>query len=57
MNMKVMKMIIFAESMEERPIDRDYNAHGGNRITQPEVLGGYCVLCENSISWAGNNFV
>ena len=40
MNIEIMKMIIFAESMEERPIDRDYNAHGGNRITQPEVLGG-----------------
>ena len=39
-------MIFLAESLEERPIDRDYNLHGGLRITQPEVLGGgiaYCV--------------
>lgn len=38
--------ILRAESIEERPIDRDYNAHGGKRITQPEILGGgiaYCV--------------
>ena len=38
--------IVFAESMEERPIDRDYNAHGKSRITQPEILGdgyAYCV--------------
>jgi hypothetical protein len=32
--------IIEAESLEERPIDRDYNAHGGKRITQPEIYGG-----------------
>ena len=39
-------IIIEAESLEERPIDRDYNAHGGKRITQPEIYGGgiaYCV--------------
>ena len=37
--------IIEAESLEERPIDRDYNAHGGKRITQPKIYGGiaYCV--------------
>lgn len=34
------KMITLAESLEERPIDRDYNVHGGQRITQPEILGG-----------------
>ena len=39
-------MIIMAESYEERPIDRDYNAHGKTRVTQPEVFGdgiAYCV--------------
>lgn len=38
--------IVNAESLEERPIDRDYNAHGEQRITQPEILGdgiAYCV--------------
>ena len=33
-------MIVFAESIEERPIDRNYNVHGGKRVTQPEILGG-----------------
>ncbi len=49
-------MITLAESLEERPIDRDYNTHGGLRITQPEILGGgYCILRKNCLSRASCN--
>ena len=40
------KMIIFAESIEEKPIDRYYNKHNKHRRTHYEILGGgiaYCV--------------
>lgn len=33
-------MIIFAESIEEKPIDRYYNKHNKHRRTHYEILGG-----------------
>ena len=37
---------MIVETIEEKPIDRDYNKHDGVRITHCEVLGGgigYCL--------------
>lgn len=38
--------IKYAESIEEKPVDRYYNKHSKNRKTHYEILGGgiaYCV--------------
>ena len=42
-----MKMI-YAESVEEKPIDRFYNLHGNRRITHLEIFGGGLCFCLRS---------
>lgn len=41
LNMK----IIYAESVEEKSIDRFYNKHGKNRETHYEILGDGICFC------------
>ena len=43
-----MKKIRYVESIEERPIDRDYNEHGKKRQTHYEVFGGGIAYCVRS---------
>lgn len=41
-----MKKVRYAESIEEKPVDRYYNKHNKHRRTHYEILGGgiaYCV--------------
>lgn len=45
-----MSKIIIAESFEERGRGYDQN---DKRKTHVEILGGYCLLCKDSISGYG----
>lgn len=38
-------MIIKAETIEEKPVNRQYNRHGENRITHYETLGNGISYC------------
>jgi len=40
--------MIYAESVEEKPIDRFYNLHGNKRITHLEIFGDGISFCLRS---------
>jgi len=45
--------MIYAESVEEKPIDRFYNLHGNKRITHLEIFGdgiSFCLRSGNHIN-------
>ena len=45
--------MIFAESIEEKPIDRDYNKHMSERMTHYEIFGGvfHTALEHVTVRW------
>ena len=40
--------MMYAESVEENPIDRFYNLHGNKRITHLEIFGDGISFCLRS---------
>lgn len=40
-----MNRIVFAETIEEKPVDRFYNSHGKQRLTHYEIFGGGISYC------------